>query len=72
MSTRISRIPRPRIILALVGSLALLTALSVLAADAAGGDNLVLMDAGPIARRGAPVAATIADLAAALTLGGAR
>lgn len=71
MSTRISRIPRPRIILALVGSLALLTALSVLAADAAGGDNLVLMDAGPIARRGAPVAATIADLAAALTLGGA-
>src|SRR5690606_31395953 len=45
--------------------------ISVLAADAAGGDNLVLMDAGPIARRGAPIASTLADLAAALTLGGA-
>ncbi|MDN5899219.1 MAG: bifunctional copper resistance protein CopD/cytochrome c oxidase assembly protein [Brachybacterium sp.] len=63
--------PRPAVVLLLLGALAVLAALSVLAADAAGGDNLVLMDAGPIARRGAPVAAMLADLAGALTLGGA-
>lgn len=55
----------------LLGALAVLATVSVLAADAAGGDNLVLLDAGPIARHGAPVAALLADLAAALTLGGA-
>src|SRR5699024_7948996 len=63
--------PRPAAVLALLGGLAVLAGLSVLAADAAGGDTLVLMDAGPIARRGAPVAAVLADLAGALTLGGA-
>lgn len=51
--------------------LALFAGLAVLAAAAAGGDNLVLMDAGPIARHGAPIASMIADLTAALTLGGA-
>ncbi len=63
--------PRPAVVVALLGALAVLAGLAVLAADAAGGDNLVLMDAGPIARRGAPVAAVLADLAGALTLGGA-
>ncbi|GAA4522505.1 cytochrome c oxidase assembly protein [Brachybacterium paraconglomeratum] len=62
---------RPVLIVILLGAFALLAGISVLAAAAAGGDNLVLMDAGPIARHGAPVAATLADLAAALTLGGA-
>ena len=61
----------PLLLLGGLGVLAALSLLSVLAADVAGGDNLVLMDAGPVARRGAPVAATIADLAGALTLGGA-
>lgn len=60
-----------RALLALLPALAVLSLLAVLAADAAGGDNLVLLDAGPVARIGAPVAATLADLAAALTLGGA-
>ena len=49
----------------------LLALLPALAADAAGGDNLVLLDAGPVARLGAPIAATLADLAGALTIGGA-
>src|SRR5699024_10837361 len=39
-------------------------------ADAAGGSNVVLRDAGLIARRGAPVSALIADLAVAVALGG--
>src|SRR5699024_4513079 len=39
--------PRPAAVLALLGGLAVLAGLSVLAADAAGGDTLVLMDAGP-------------------------
>ena len=60
-----------RTLLALLPALAVLSLLAVLAADAAGGDNLVLLDAGPLARIGAPVAANLADLAAALTLGGA-
>ena len=60
-----------RTLLALLPALAVLSLLAVLAADAAGGDNLVLLDAGPVARIGAPVAANLADLAAALTLGGA-
>ncbi|WP_394215366.1 CopD family protein [Brachybacterium vulturis] len=66
-------LPRPRrpAVLLLLGALTALAVLSVLAAAAAGGDNLVLMDAGPIARHGAPVAAMLADLAGALTLGGA-
>src|SRR5699024_7603720 len=57
--------------LVLFGGRSVLAWRSVLAADAAGGDNRVLMDAGPIARRGAPVAAVLADLAGALTFGGA-
>ena len=71
MTSPSARLPRPGILLALLGGLIVLCGISVLAADAAGGDNLVLMDAGPIARRGAPIASTLADLAAALTLGGA-
>ena len=71
MTSPSARLPRPGILLALLGGLIVLAGISVLAADAAGGDNLVLMDAGPIARRGAPIASTLADLAAALTLGGA-
>ena len=71
MTSPSARLPRPGILLALLGGLIVLGGISVLAADAAGGDNLVLMDAGPIARRGAPIASTLADLAAALTLGGA-
>lgn len=63
--------PRPAVVLLLLGALVVLAGVSVLAANAAGGDNLVLMDAGPIARHGAPVAAMLADLAGALTLGGA-
>lgn len=63
--------PRPAAVLLLLGALVVLAVLSVLAAAAAGGDNLVLRDAGPVARHGAPVAAMLADLAGALTLGGA-
>ena len=63
--------PRPVTVLLLLGALTVLAVMSVLAADAAGGDNLVLRDAGPVARIGAPVASTLAALAAALTLGGA-
>lgn len=63
--------PRPAVALLLLGALAVLAALSVLAAAAAGGDNAVLLDAGPIARLGAPVAAMTADLAGAVALGGA-
>nr|WP_245349326.1 CopD family protein [Brachybacterium fresconis] len=54
----------------MLGALAVLALISVLAAAAAGGDNLVLRNAGPVARHGGPIAAMIADLAAALTLGG--
>lgn len=71
MSTSVAQHSRPMLIVILGAVFALLAGLSVLAADAAGGGNLVLLDAGPIARHGAPVAATLADLAAALTLGGA-
>ena len=60
-----------RTLLALLPALAVLCLLAVLAADAAGGDNLVLLDAGPVARLGAPIAATLADLAGVLTIGGA-
>ena len=63
--------PRPAVILLLLGGFALLSGLSILAAEAARGEILVLLDAGPAARYGAPVAATLADLAGALTLGGA-
>ena len=62
---------RTKLIVVLGVVLAVFAGLSVLAAAAAGGDNLVLMDAGPIARHGAPIASMLADLAAALTLGGA-
>lgn len=71
MSVPVAGRPRTLVIVALGAVLALLAGISMLAADAAGGDNLVLMDSGPIARHGAPVASTLADLAAALTLGGA-
>lgn len=63
--------PRPALLALLAGALVVLSLVAVLAALAAGGDNLVLRDAGPVARIGAPVASTIAALAAALTLGGA-
>lgn len=63
--------PRPATLLLLLGALAVLGVISVLAANAAAGGNLVLMDAGPLARHGAPVASMLADLAGALTLGGA-
>lgn len=56
---------------ALLLALLLLSLISTFAADAAGGGNLVLRDAGPVARLGSPIAAMIADLAAALALGGA-
>lgn len=46
--------------------------IAVLAADAAGGPAaVVLANAGPLARHGAPVAALLADLAGSLVLGGA-
>ena len=53
------------------GVVVLLALIAVIAADAAAAGNLVLLDAGALTRHGAPVAATLADLAAALTLGGA-
>lgn len=71
MSVAASRRSRTMLIVVLGAAIALLAGLSVLAAGAAGGGNLVLLDAGPIARHGAPIASTLADLAAALTLGGA-
>nr|WP_283774654.1 CopD family protein [Brachybacterium equifaecis] len=45
--------------------------LAVLAAQAAGAGNTVLLNAGAIARRGAPIASLLADLGGALTLGAA-
>ncbi|GAB4094929.1 cytochrome c oxidase assembly protein [Brachybacterium horti] len=67
MSTR----PHPGALLAAGGVLALVAVVSVLAADAAGGGALALLDAGAVARHGGPVASLIADLAAAVLLGGA-
>lgn len=64
------RASAPVIALVLV-TLLVLALISALAADAAGGDNLVLRDAGALSRVGGPIASMIADLAAALTLGGA-
>ncbi|MGP5089645.1 CopD family protein [Brachybacterium tyrofermentans] len=64
------RVSAPVIALVLV-TLLVLALISVLAADAASGDNLVLRDAGALSRAGGPIASMIADLAAALTLGGA-
>lgn len=68
-----SRPDRSPLVPALIGSAVLLAlaAISVLAADAAGAGNPVLRDAGLIARTGAPVAALVADLAGAMSLGGA-
>lgn len=74
MTTTLPSRPRPATILLLLGAfavLAVLAVIAVLAADAAGGDNLVLLDAGALARHGAPIASLLADLAGALTLGGA-
>ena len=71
MTTTLPSRPRPATILLLLGALAVLAVIAVLAADAAGGDNLVLLDAGALARHGAPIASMLADLAGALTLGGA-
>ena len=71
MTTTSPRRPAPALIALLLGALAVLALVSVLAAAAAGGDNLVLRNAGPVARHGGPIAAMIADLAAAVTLGGA-
>ena len=53
------------------GVLVLVAVVSVLAADAAGTGALALRDAGAVARHGGPIASLIADLAAALMLGGA-
>lgn len=63
--------PSPVAVVVLFVCLAALAGIAVLAADIAGGDIHVLRDAGAIARRGAPVAAVVGDLAGALTLGGA-
>ncbi|WP_193106518.1 cytochrome c oxidase assembly protein [Brachybacterium sp. FME24] len=65
------RRPSAPVVAGLLGALLVLCLIAAVAADAAGGDNLVLRDAGPLARVGAPIAAMIADFAAALTLGGA-
>ncbi|MDN5688110.1 MAG: CopD family protein, partial [Brachybacterium sp.] len=70
MTTSSPRRPAPALVAILLGALAVLALISVLAAAAAGGDNLVLRNAGPVARHGGPIAAMIADLAAAVTLGG--
>lgn len=71
MTSAVGPRPRPALLAVLAGALVVLSVVAVLAALAAGGDNLVLRDAGPVARLGAPVASMIAGLAAALTLGGA-
>jgi putative copper export protein len=58
----------------IVGTVVLLvvaTILSVLAASAAGGANLVLADAGALVRVGGPIVSLLTDLAGAMTLGGA-
>lgn len=62
--------PSPLLLGAAAVTVAVLALIAVLAADAAGGSNVVLRDAGLIARRGAPVSALIADLAVAVALGG--
>lgn len=67
MTTR----PHPGALLAAGGVLVLVAVVSVLAADAAGGGALALADAGAVARHGGPIASLIADLAAAVLLGGA-
>lgn len=72
-ATTASQAPRssPLLLGIITGLVALLALIAVLAADAAGGGNVVLRDAGLVARRGAPISALIADLAVAVTLGGA-
>ncbi len=57
-----------------LGALAFLLLLSVIAvaaAAAAADQNIVLLDAGPVVRAGGPVTALLADLAGAMTFGGA-
>src|SRR5699024_11158273 len=61
--------PSPLLLGAAAVTVAVLALIAVLAAAAAG-SNVVLRDAGLIARRGAPVSALIADLAVAVALGG--
>lgn len=63
--------PDTRALVAAGGVLVLVAVVSVLAADAAGTGALALRDAGAVARHGGPIASLIADLAAALMLGGA-
>ena len=62
-----------RVRIGAVGVLALvvLAVVAVLAAAGAAGDNIVLADAGPVVRTAGPIAALVADLAAAAALGGA-
>ncbi|MFC0673972.1 CopD family protein [Brachybacterium hainanense] len=62
--------PRPALILGVVLAIGLLCALSAVTASRAAGANIVLVDAGVLARYGAPAAAVVADLSAALALGG--
>ncbi|MFC7375205.1 CopD family protein [Brachybacterium sp. GCM10030268] len=71
MSALSARRPSALVVAILLGALTVLAVISVLAAGAAGGGNLVLRGAGAMARAGAPVSAMLADLAAAVTLGGA-
>jgi putative copper export protein/cytochrome c oxidase assembly factor CtaG len=64
------RSPLPLILL-VVCLLAVASALSVLAASAAGGANLILADAGQMVRVGGPIVSMLTDIAGAMTLGGA-
>lgn len=67
----VGRGPTPALLATAGAVLVVLACIAVLAAGAAGAGNPVLRDAGAIARIGAPAAALVADLAGAVSLGGA-
>ncbi|EWS80297.1 copper-binding protein [Brachybacterium phenoliresistens] len=63
-------LPLPAVVALVALAVAGVAALAAATAALAAGDNVVLIDAGAIARHGAPAAAVLADLSGALTLGG--
>lgn len=63
-------LPLPAVVALAALAVAGVAALAAATAALAAGDNVVLIDAGAIARHGAPAAAVLADLSGALTLGG--
>lgn len=61
---------RPVLVALVVLAVAAAATLAAATASLAAGENIVLVDAGAIARHGAPASAVVADLSSALALGG--